>query len=51
MPLFTCQVVTECGGSVKERGKKTCVCVLSLPASDEQSVLYLGHQLKVKAVL
>lgn len=48
MPLFTCQVVTECGGSVK--GRET-VCVLSLPASNEQSVLYLGHQLKVKSML
>lgn len=31
--------------------KRDSVCVLSLPASDEQSVLYLGHQLKVKAML
>lgn len=27
------------------------VCVLSLPAGDEQSVLYLSHQLKVQAML
>lgn len=31
--------------------KTVCVCVLDLPASDEQSVLYRGHQLKVKAML
>lgn len=30
--------------------ESVCVCVC-LPASDEQSVLYLGHQLKVEAML
>lgn len=50
MPLFTCQGVTEYIGE-GERCVYVCVCVLDLPASDEQSVLYRGHQLKVKAML
>lgn len=44
--------------SILVRGRGVCmcvwrqyVCVLDLPASDEQSVLYRGHQLKVKAML
>ena len=66
-PLFTCQGMTEYIGvgdvwkSKRERERErkddgdswlcVWVCVLSLPASDEQGVLYLGHQLKVKAML
>lgn len=54
MPLFTCQGVTEYIGEAERCvcvKKTVCVCVLDLPASDEQSVLYRGHQLKVKAML
>lgn len=52
-PLYHClpakewlSVLVRGGGCVKGS-----VCVLNLPASDEQSVLYRGHQLKVKAML
>lgn len=39
-------------GSVKEKGGEVEMArPLNLPASDEQSVLYLGHQLKVEAML
>lgn len=51
-PCFPAKEMTECigvcvyvcGGGVSEVGG-------CLPASDEQRVLYLGHQLKVEAML
>lgn len=56
-PLFTCQrddrvywCVCVYVGWVSEREGRTGASVC-LPASDEQRVLYLGHQLKVEAML
>lgn len=46
-PCFPAKEMTECIG-VCGGGGVASVC---LPASDEQCVLYLGHQLKVEAML
>lgn len=54
MPVYLPKTdrVCWCGGCVKRNdNRRNKLCVLNSPASDEQSVLDLGHQLKVEAVL